>query len=126
MPLTSYAKKLCLDWLLSGAAATQPVGRWIGMATGTPTEAGDSAQAFPRATLKFAAANSPQGSVTNNTAATCPNTGAAATPSGFNIYDANAAGNRLAWGTFGATLGCRASNTDSVVLNVGSIKVVFD
>ena len=92
MGLTTYLEKQTLDWQLGGAAATQPAGRFITWATGSPNINGASDGAFVRNTITFAAAASPAGTVSNAAAITGTAT-AAATALGWNLYDAAAAGN---------------------------------
>jgi hypothetical protein len=111
MPFTGYAEKALLDWCLLGASApTQPAACFISWATASPTSQSAFDGPFsPRMTVTFAGANSPQGSVTNLNAVTGTAT-AAGTAVGWNIWDANAAGNRLAYGTFTANVGCKSAD----------------
>jgi hypothetical protein len=67
-----------LDWVLGGAAATQPASRLVGLTYGTPfytaaTQPGtehSSALGYARQTGLFGAANSPAGSASNTAAMT--------------------------------------------------------
>ena len=68
-----YLQKAVLDWVLGGAAATQPSSRLMGLSLGTPlatnispycSEVG-SASGYARQTALFGAAASPQGSASN-------------------------------------------------------------
>lgn len=125
MALTTYMEKQFLDWCLGGATATQPTGRFLQWATGSPNTDGASDGPFvSRVTCTFAAANSPQGTVTNVAAVTGATGTAAATVVGWNLYDAAAAGNRLAFGTLAAALGCKSA-TDSPCFSAGALKIVL-
>lgn len=125
MPLDPFAQKLVLDWLCGGAAATQPSARWVSFATASPTSQSAFDGPFTtRGSLIMAAANSPQGSVTNITSSsplvTCT---AAATAVGFNLWDAGAGGNRLLWGTCTAAIGCKSA--DAITLSNGLLKITL-
>jgi hypothetical protein len=127
--ISQYAGKAVLDWLLGGAAASRPTVRHVSFASGTPTEAGASDGRFTNAagvrqTVTMAAANSPQNSATNLGAlsATVSGQAAAGTVLGYNIWDAAAAGNRLA---FGGIAAIGAKSTDSVSFPVGSLKITL-
>src|SRR5262245_33236485 len=113
MPLTDFGEKLLLDWTLGGAGATQPTARWLSFATGSPNAAGASDGAFtPRCTVTFGAAASPQMSATNLNAISATVSGVASqTAIGWNLYDANAGGNRIAYGTTTAAIGCKSADT---------------
>lgn len=125
MPLTQYLGKQTLDWMLGGATGTQPAGRWIQWATGTPTEAGASDGPFvSRATVTFAAAASPAGTVSNANALTGGSASAAATAQGWNLYDRSVGGTRLAYGTLTAVLGCKSA-TDNPAFAVGALKITL-
>jgi hypothetical protein len=124
MPLSPFAQKLTLDWVTGAAAATRPTARWIGFATQSPTsQSAHEGQANTRATVTFAAANSPQGTVTNLNAFSNISALATVTFVGWNLWDAGAAGNRLAFGTCTAAIGCKT--TDNVVISAGGIKIVL-
>lgn len=125
MPLHPYLEKQALDWCFKGAAATQPAGVWVQFATATPTSQSAFDGPFSsRFTVSFAGANSPQGSVTNLNAVTGAVASVSATVVGFNIYDASAAGSRLAWGTFSASLGCK-SGSDQPAYGAGALKITL-
>jgi hypothetical protein len=124
MPLTQYLQKAMLDWCFGGAAVTQPGQRWISFATGTPNTSGASDGPFnTRVTVKMAAANSPQGSMTNNTAMTVATATAVATAVGFNIWDSTAGGTRLLFGTATAVIGCKSA--DNIQINAGSLIITI-
>ena len=129
MPLTDYGEKLLLDWILGGAAATQPPGRWISLATGTPNANGASDGLFtPRGTVTFAAANSPQGSATNLNIISGTLVAVAGISSGtvfgWNLYDSNLNGTRIAWGTVANASGCRTTGS-TVAFTAGSLKITL-
>ena len=122
MPVTPYMAKAMLDWCLGGAAATQPAGRFIAFATGIPNASGASDGVATRMTVTFAGANSPQASVTNlNTL--LQTVTVVATFTGWTLYDALAGGNRLAYGTFTANMGCRSADTPQV--NSGALTITL-
>jgi hypothetical protein len=125
MPLTNYLNKQVLDWITGGASATQPVGRWIQWATGSPNQNGASDGPFSsRFTITFAAANSPQGTVTNVAAVTGAVASTAATCLGWNLYDSSVGGNRLAYGTLSASISCRSA-TDQPAFAAGALKITL-
>lgn len=130
MPLTSFAAKLCLDWLCGGAAATRPSARYVSLATGTPDGANALDGPFTpvRASFVPAAANLPagtlSGSVTNlSVMSYTPSGGVARTAQGVNLWDAAAAGNRLAYAGI-ANIG--AKSTDTASIPVGSFKLTLN
>lgn len=124
MPLHPFAQKLTLDWVTGGAAASQPTARWIGFATQSPTsQSSHEGQANTRATVTFAGANSPQGSVTNLNPFSNISALATVTFVGWNLWDAPTGGNRLAYGTTTANIG--AKTNDNIVISAGGIKIVL-
>jgi len=124
MPLTDVFEKQLLDWGLGGAAASQPTQRWIQFATASPTNANAFDGPFsPRATVTFAAANSPQGSVTNLNTISVVTATAAGTAVGWNIYDRSVGGTRIAYGTCTAAIGCKSG--DQPALNPGTLKITL-
>ncbi len=124
MAATTYMRKAMLDWALLGAVPTRPAGCFLMFATGSPDADGASDGPFsPRRTVTFAAANSAQGSVTNVAIITGITATAAATPIGWNIYDAVAGGNRLFYGTLAAGVG--GNSGDVFRMNAGSMKVLL-
>lgn len=112
-----------LDWLLGGANPTRPAGRFLSWATQSPrSDSAFDGPFTPRVTVTFASGNSPQGSVTNLNALTGTAT-AAATAVGWNLWDANAGGTRIAFGTFTANVGCKSADNPAVA--AGGLKVVL-
>lgn len=128
--VSAYAEKLVLDWMLGGAAATQPTTRAIGLSLGSPTSTSGSEIAttfgYTRQTCgTFGAAASPGGSATNQTAITYSFT-TAASISGIQVWDsvlqANS-GNMLWYGLL-ATARTVASG-DSLVLASGALTIAL-
>lgn len=130
MALTSFMQKRVLDWTLGGAGViTAPAQQWLSLASGIPNDNGasDAGQINSRllinsgAVTGMAAANSPQGSATNLSARSNATATAAAVVSGWNLYDANAGGNRLAYGSM--TLGFTVASAASVFFSAGRFNV---
>lgn len=122
MPLTGEGRKWALDWLMAGSNVTRPSQRWVSFATGTPTTAGASDGPIQsRMSVTFAAANSPQGSVTNLNAFSAITATAAATVVGWNLWDASVNGTRMLYGTVTANIGCKSG--DNIVMAAGAIKI---
>jgi len=123
MSFTPYIQKALLDWVLQGATPARPGAAWVQWATQSPnwSSAFDGPYS-PRQTVSFAAANSPTGSKTNLNAITGRNT-AAATAVGFNIYDSNVGGTRLAYGTLTASIA--GSSGDQPAFAAGGLVVVL-
>lgn len=119
MPFDSYLAKACLDWSLGGATPTRPVGRFLSFASGTPTTVNDSAAPITRVTATFSAAASPAGSVGLSANVTCSAT-ANCTVFYWNLYDANAAGNRLMYGSLTASQTIRSGSAAFFVAGVGT------
>jgi hypothetical protein len=116
MPLMDILEKSALDWVLGGANPVRPGGRWLSFATGSPNAAGASDGGFtPRCTVTFAAANSPQMSATNLNAISATLSGVASlTAIGWNLYESSVGGNRLAYGTCTAAIGCKSGDNPSL------------
>src|SRR5215475_7060011 len=124
MPLTDVFEKQLLDWALGGAAGSQPTQRWIQFATASPrTDSAFDGPFSPRATVTFAAANSPQGSVTNLNTISVITATAAGTAVGWNLYDRSVGGTRIAYGTCTANIGCKSG--DQPALNPGTLKITL-
>lgn len=70
----AFAAKAQLDWVLGGAAATQPSSRLIALSLGTPSSVSGSEvgsnSGYARQTGLFGAAASPAGSASNTAAMT--------------------------------------------------------
>ncbi len=124
MPLDSYLSKATLDWMTGAAAATQPSSRFISFATASPTSQSAFDGPFsPRATVSFAAANSPQMSATNVAGFSNVTATAAATAVGWNLWNAPTGGSRLAYGTVAANITCKSA--DNIAVAAGSVKITL-
>lgn len=103
--ISAYLEKAMLDWVLGGAAATQPGSRLAALSLGTPTSVSGSevlpASGYARQTALFGAAASPAGSASNTAAMTFGPFSSSAAIQGLVIYDTTAftAGNMLWYGT---------------------------
>ena len=124
MPLTPEGEKAVLDWVLGGANPTRPTQRWVQFATQSPTS--QSAFGGPiqsRMSVTFAAANSPQMSVTNLNAFSAITCTAVATVVGWNLWDHSTGGTRLAYGTVTANIGCKSA--DNIAIGAGKILITL-
>lgn len=115
MPFSPFHQKNVLDWVLGGASGSQPAGRFVTLATASPTSQSSFEGPFSngsngRASWNAAAANSPQMSATNRSTMSYTAT-AIATVLGWNLYDASSGGNRLAFGTLSSSVGCASGDT---------------
>lgn len=111
MPLTPFEQKNILDYLTGAAAAVRPASRFISIATQSPTSQSAFDGPFsPRMSYSANAANSPAGSASNRVAMSCTAT-AAATAVGWNLWDSNQGGTRIAYGTLSASVGCASADT---------------
>ena len=108
--IASYLQKAMLDWVLGGAAVTQPGSRLAALTLGMPTNTNagpaNTAEVLPasgylRQTSLFGAAASPAGSASNTAAMTFGPFSSSAAIQGLVIYDTSAftAGNMLWYGT---------------------------
>jgi hypothetical protein len=127
MPFTAYMQKQILDWVLGGVASpTRPVGRFFGLASGSPTSvSGSDAPTSSFGTITFAAANSPTGSVTNAAAVTLA-CSAITTVQAWNLYDHSTSGagaNCLMYGTLTALQTGTAGQT--IACNAGGLKIIL-
>ena len=106
--VSAYARKQVLDWLLGGAAATQPTSRYLGLSYGSPTSTSGSevaaTGAYTRIPITFTAAASPGGSASLAAAASFAAATYASTLSGWQIWDTQGvgAGNMLWQGLLSA------------------------
>ena len=122
MPLHPSYQKTVLDWMMVGLVASTPAQRWVQWATASPTSQSTFDGPFsPRCTVSFAAANSPSGSATNLNALSCTAT-AVATALGWNLYNANVGGTRIAYGTF-TDLGMACASGDVGSIAAGLLKI---
>lgn len=103
--IAAYLQKQTLDWMLGGAAATQPASRLAAISTGQPTSVSASELGpnlgYIRQTTLFGAAASPAGSASNTAAFTFGPFSSSATVRGLVLFDttASTAGNMLWYGT---------------------------
>jgi hypothetical protein len=124
MPIDPAIQKAMLDWTLGAAGATRPGGRWISFVTSSPTSQSTFEGMFtPRQTVTFAAANSPQMSVTNLNALTLATAQSTMTAIGWNLWESQVGGQRLAYGTATAAIGCKA--LDNISIAAGALKIVL-
>jgi hypothetical protein len=128
--VSAYSAKALLDWTLKGASApTDPTTIGVGLSLGAPTSVSGSEMAtnsgYTRKTAGFAAAASPGGSATLNTAITFGPFSTAYSITGIQIWDtfgvAVDAGNMLWYGNL-ATARTIASG-DSLVIASGALTV---
>ena len=124
MPFDPRVQKSALDWVLGGGAPVRATSRFISFATQSPrSDSAFDGPFSPRVTVSFAAANSPNLSVTNLNAFSNVTATAVGTAVGFNIWDAAAGGQRLAWGTATAVIGCKSA--DNIAIAAGAIKITL-
>lgn len=103
--VSAYLSKQMLDWLLGGAAATQPASRLAALSLGTPTSVSGSEvlpdEGYLRQTALFGAAASPAASASITAAMTFGPFSSSRAIQGMVIYDTSAftAGNMLWYGT---------------------------
>ena len=123
MPWTQFTQKALLDWVLQGATPTRPGKTYIQWATASPrTDSAFDGPFSPRMTVTFGGAASPAGTASNIAAVTGTAT-AAATAVGWNLYDDSVAGNRLAYGTLTANVGCKSA--DNPAFAAGALRVTL-
>lgn len=126
--VAAYAEKAMLDWVLGGATPTRP-GAWgAGLSLGSPTSVSGSeittGSGYARQTIGFAAAASPGGSATNNTAATWGPFSSTCSISGLQIWDTVLSlnsGNMLWYGLLATARTLLAA--DSVILASGALTI---
>ena len=124
MPLHGAIQKALLDWVTGAAAASAPAGQWVSFATASPrSDSAFDGPWSPRASVTFAGANSPAGSVTNLSSVRAVTATAAGTAVGWNLWDAAVAGNRIAFGTCTAAIGCKSG--DNIVISAGLFKITL-
>jgi hypothetical protein len=87
----AHGAKQMLDWVLGGAAATQPASRLAALSLGTPSSISGSEvntnSGYARQTALFGAANSPAGSASNTAAMTFGPFSSSNAIQGLLIYD---------------------------------------
>ena len=123
MAFDAYMQKALLDWCFGGAAVSQPTGRFIGFASGSPTSVSDSAAPGYRATATFQAASTGvSASVSLKAALTCTHT-AACTIYAWNVYNSTSGGQRLAYGTI--TLSQSQASGDACAFTAVNLKITL-
>lgn len=127
--IAAYLQKQMLDWVLGGAAATQPSSRLAALSLGTPTSVSASEvlpnSGYLRQTALFGAAASPAGSASNTAAMTFGPFSSSAAIQGLVVYDTSAftAGNMLWYGTL---LTARTVLPgDTLVVGAGSLLITL-
>ena len=89
--VAAYAEKAMLDWVLGGATPTRPSAWGLGLSLGSPTSTSGSeittGSGYTRQTAGFAAAASPGGSATMNTAQTWGPFSSTCSISGLQVWD---------------------------------------
>lgn len=87
----AHGAKQMLDWVLGGAAATQPASRLAALSLGTPSSVSGSEvntnSGYARQTVLFGAAASPAGSASNTAAMTFGPFSSSNAIQGLLIYD---------------------------------------
>lgn len=123
----AYAEAAMLNWVLGGAAATQPTTRAVGLSLGTPASTSGSEMSvagYTRQSIGFAAAASPGGSATNTNPMTFGPMGAGATIAGLQVWDtilASGSGNMLFYGLLATA---RTLNSgDSLIIASGAMTI---
>lgn len=128
--ISAYAEKAMLDWVLGGAAATQPTTHFIGLSTVIPgstygSEIG-AGSGYTRQGMSFSAAASPAGSAVNSLAVTFGPFSNACTLSGITVWDTQLganSGDLLWYGTLATPRTMGAG--DSFVLPSGSLLITL-
>lgn len=130
MPLDPYLAKALLDWSLGGATPTRPTSLFVMPAMSSPTtQSSFDGSFFTRriGSMSFNAAASPAGSCSlASTALTQATATAAASPVGWNMYDAPTGGNRLMFGTFTAAVGCKSGDSIQILVTGGQLTIVLN
>ena len=126
---SAYLGKQTLDWILGGAAATQPANRWAGLAWGTPTSTGGSelntSFGYSRLTALFGAANSPAGTASMTAAMTFGPFSSTGSILGLQLWDGSpvASSDMLWYGTLQTARTILVG--DSLVLNAGALLITL-
>ena len=89
--VSAYAAKATLDWLLGGAAATEPAAWGVGLSLGVPSSVSGSeittGSGYARQTMVMPAAASPAGTVKNTASMSFGPFSGAASITGIQIWD---------------------------------------
>ena len=128
--IAAYMMKAGLDWMLGGAAVTQPATRALGLSLGVPSSVSQSEMntglGYTRQAAAFAAAASPAGSASNNAAVTFGPFNTAMTIVGISLWDTVLtlnSGNALWYGTLTASRA--VSSGDSLVIAAGALVITL-
>jgi hypothetical protein len=128
--IAAYAQKAMLDWTLGGAAATQPTSRYLALGLGAPSSISASelgtGSGYTRQTAVFAAAVSPAGSATLNSAVTFGPFSSAQSITGLVLFDTQGSsntGNMLWYGTL--TTPRTVAPGDQLVIAAGSLLITL-
>lgn len=123
-PGTPYIDKALLDWCTGAASVTRPVGRFVGLASGTPNYSSDSQAPIFRTTASFQAASTIAAAASASAsmlAAVSLSCSTVCTVFGWNLYDNTSAGTRLMFGTLTASQTMRTGS--NAIFSAASLKI---
>jgi hypothetical protein len=126
----AHAQKQMLDWVLGGAAATQPSSRLVALTQGQPSSVSALGEVqlnsgYARQTLTMGAANSPAGSASNNNAMTFGPFSSNCSILGCLVYDTISINSGNIW-WYGTLLTARTLlANDSLVINSGGLIITL-
>jgi hypothetical protein len=125
----AHGAKQMLDWVLGGAAATQPASRLAALSLGTPSSISGSEvntnSGYARQTALFGAANSPAGSASNTAAMTFGPFSSSNAIQGLAIYDTISISSGNIW-WYGTLLTARTVLPgDTLVVAAGALIVTL-
>ncbi len=130
--VSSFCQKLVLDWLLGGAAATQPPSRWIALSIATPfstnftgSEVAGQISGYTRQSALFSAATSPAGTASISAAVTFGPFSSSAAIQGAGIFDTGSpsSGNNLFFGTLATARTVLPG--DTIIFSAGQLIVTL-
>lgn len=126
----AFASKQMLDWVLGGAAATQPSSRLAALTFGVPTSVSalgeiQANSGYVRATTLFGAAASPQMSASNTASFTFGPFSSSQSILGMLIYDTISINSGNIW-WYGTLLTARTVLPgDTLVVNTGALLITL-
>jgi hypothetical protein len=126
----AHAAKQMLDWVLGGAAATQPASRLAALTFGVPTSVSALGEiqinsGYTRATVTFGAAASPAGSASNIASFTFGPFSSSQSILGMLIYDTPAINSGSIW-WYGTLLTARTPLAgDTLVVATGALIITL-
>jgi hypothetical protein len=125
----AHGAKQMLDWVLGGAAATQPASRLAALSLGTPSSVSGSEvntnSGYARQTALFGAANSPAGSASNTAAMTFGPFSSSNAIQGLLIYDTISISSGNIW-WYGTLLTARTVLPgDTLVVSAGALIITL-